>query len=151
MEVLGLFAVIAFVLISFLTDFVDPIVGFFKKLRDRKYSRPLVASGLLEKEDDFVSLGWFLAQQKRTLEDFISNGVSLTELKRLDAMVKSTEGTLWNIEDQISYIYRLPKDGTAWKASTANLEELQKKSEELWAKCKDLEQRMWGSVKQLET
>lgn len=150
MNVIGLYVVFFFILLA-LVDGFDPILGYFSYLRNRKHSRPLVASGLLENEGEFKSLDWFLAQQGRSLEDFIANGVSLTELKRLNVMLKSTDDKLWNIEDQISYINRLPRDGAAWKASTAKLEELQKESEELWAKSKDLEQRMWGSIKQLET
>lgn len=136
--------VLFFLFASFMVDVVDPIRNYFSKLRNRKHSFPLISAGLLEDEDDYFGLHYFLNKHGRTLEDFIENGVSLGNLKMLDYQKSSLNNRIWDTHEQIAS-FDLDSE------NQSQLDELNSHFKELNARYEEVEREMWGSIENRET
>lgn len=135
---MGLFVVFFFAAVALIVDVGDPIRIYFSKLKNKKTTRPLVSSGLLVNEDEFHMLEWFLYQQGRSLEDFVANGLSLTELKLIDQRLSSKSSQLWRTYEELDDVKARNTDKEREKELAATIESLR-------VECDELEQRMWGS------
>jgi hypothetical protein len=129
---------ILFLLLGFLlVDVIDPIKS---RVRNRKYGLPLVSSGLLQSEEEFASLEWFLQKEGRTLEEFEENGVPLKNLKDLKLDIELTFRRLWEVQDEMDEID--PENG-----EKERLSDLQTRYSELVEQSVHLEEQMWGNLK----
>lgn len=139
MDLAGLFVVTVFLFLAFMTDVVDPIRNQFSKLGNRKHSIPLVQQGLIQSEDEFFGLEYYLRQKNYTLEEFTANGVPLHELKTLDAVIDSSARRQWSLLEQIMEIESGDTDKDL-------LVKLRMKLAEEESKSRKIKDQQWGNL-----